>query len=78
MGPVELEVGPEYPVRQKAGGKTESRLNPKETLLMGEEEGNLFVEPRGEWQCHLLKRYRKWLPLRRLPHSCVYYTSRYD
>ena len=38
MHPVELEMGPKGPVSQKIGGRTESRLSPKDTLPMGEEE----------------------------------------
>ena len=38
MCPVELEMGPKGPVSQKIGGRTGSRLSPKDTLPMGEEE----------------------------------------
>ena len=38
MRPVELEMGPKGPVSQKIGGRTGSRLSPKDTLPMGEEE----------------------------------------
>ena len=41
MHPVELEMGPEGPVSQKTGGRTGSRLSPKDTLPMGEEEEDL-------------------------------------
>ena len=41
MCPVELEMGPKGPVSQKRGGRTGSRLSPKDTLPMGEEEEDL-------------------------------------
>ena len=41
MGPVELDMGPESPVSQKVGGRTGSRLSPKDILPMGEEAEDL-------------------------------------
>ena len=43
MRPVELEMGPKGPVSQKRGGRTGSRLSPKDTLPMGEEEEDLVI-----------------------------------
>ena len=43
MRPVELEMGPKGPVSQKIGGRTGSRLSPKDTLPMGDEEEDLVL-----------------------------------
>ena len=72
MGPVELEMGPEGPVSQKVGGRTGSRLSPKDKLTMGEgAEDLVFLCESAEvelswgavscvgWQCHFLKRHTK-------------------